>query len=305
MTVASIDIGTNTVLLLISEVDIQSKKISTILNEYRMPRIGKALKPGNPISDEKITALFSVLDEYWKIIKEHKCEEVIISATNAFRIASNAMQIIKKINKKYNADVNIISGEEEAEYAFLGAISSFNSLQSALVIDIGGGSTEIIYGKKNKIKFRKSFQIGSVSGTEKYLLHSPPLQNEILNLKEKINTTFSELRNNFSPGIAIAIAGTPTTLVCMLKNLKDFDEAEVEKSSVSIGQLDELITALCKMNASEIKNRYGNVMRGREDIILAGAFILYGTMHILNLKEVKVSSRGIRYGAVFKYLNQL
>jgi exopolyphosphatase/guanosine-5'-triphosphate,3'-diphosphate pyrophosphatase len=305
MIVASIDIGTNTVLLLIAEVESAQNLFTPLLNEYRMPRIGKGLSFGESISDEKIDELLSVITEYDKIIKDYNCKEVIISATNAFRIASNANAIINLIKEILGYNVNVITGEEEAEYGFLGATSGMSNFSSALVIDIGGGSTEIIYGERKKMKFRKSFQIGSVSGTENYLINSPPTLEEANNLRNEIHQIFTELENKFVPDVSIAIAGTPTTLACMKQDLKEYDDLHVEGSYLSANDMHSLINDLIKLNSYKIRERYGKVMQGREDIILAGAIILSELMKLMNLDEVRVSSRGIRYGAVAKYIKRI
>ncbi|MEJ2195297.1 MAG: hypothetical protein P8X73_10640 [Ignavibacteriaceae bacterium] len=148
MIIASIDVGTNTVLLLLAEVNTSTKSLSTILNEYRMPRLGKNLKPGGNISNDKIEMLLSILTDYQKIIESHNTDNVIVTATNAFRIADNANEIIKQIKDKFGYNVNVISGETESEYAFYGAVPKSADNKLSLVIDIGGGSTELIIGSR-------------------------------------------------------------------------------------------------------------------------------------------------------------
>ena len=165
MTISSIDIGTNTILLLVAEADSKTRSIKTLVNEYRIPRIGKGLLQGKPVSLEKITALYNVLSEYKKIAEEYNSEKIIITATNAFRIASNANEIIRAIEDDLGFEINVVSGKDEAELAFLGAVGEFNDGLTNMVIDIGGGSTEIITGIQGRITFSNSFQMGVVSGT--------------------------------------------------------------------------------------------------------------------------------------------
>ena len=181
MTVASIDIGTNTILLLIAEVNLNSGDIKAVKNLQSIPRIGKGLKEDNPMPDENVGRMFDVLTKYSKKIKKYKCEKVLLTGTNALRIASNKNDIIKEIKNQFGYDLYIISGKEEAKYSYFGAISGHNDKQKYLVIDIGGGSTEIIYGKGNEIIFSKSFHIGVVSGTESYLVSDPPSEKQIKN----------------------------------------------------------------------------------------------------------------------------
>ena len=115
MIVTSIDIGTNTVLLLIAEIDKKTGMITPIRNEYKMPRIGYGVKSSGIISDEKIELLLDVLSGFDKIIKQYDCNKILVTGTNAFRIASNSDLIIDKVVKRFGYRLKIISGVEEAE----------------------------------------------------------------------------------------------------------------------------------------------------------------------------------------------
>lgn len=302
MNVASIDIGTNTVILLIAEADCSNNSLKPLHNEYRMPRIGKGLLPGGAISEEKLNLLYSILIEYKTIIEKYGCETILVTATNAFRLASNSNEISNRIKEKFNFDVNTISGEVEAEFAFLGALSGTEIAGSTLVIDIGGGSTELITGNRSEIIFKHSYPIGSVIATENYLKHSPPLPDDIEKLELKLEGIFKGMTEKSKPDEVIAIAGTPTTLACMVKGLREFEEAEIDGSDLTAIDLQNLISEMKNLLPEQIKNNYGNVLSGREDIILGGAIILKKIMRIIDVDKVIVSSRGIRYGAIINYL---
>lgn len=303
MIIASIDIGTNTVLLLIAKVEINSGKITPLKNEHRMPRIGQGTKKSRVISSEKLQQLFAVLDEYHKIIRKFNCEQVIVTGTNAFRMADNTPSIIKEMKNVFGYNLNVISGEEEAEYAYFGAVSELGGSSNSAVVDIGGSSTEIIIGEGSKIISKKSLQLGSVSATEQFLMHSPPLKSEIEDLKSEILKSFSVFDSREIPKQAIAIAGTATTLACMNLGLKEFDEDKVTNTIITFQDLKKLIAELGHLTPLEIIGKYGSVMVGREDIIFAGAYILFQFMESLRIENIKVSTRGIRYGAIVNFLN--
>jgi exopolyphosphatase / guanosine-5'-triphosphate,3'-diphosphate pyrophosphatase len=305
MTIASVDIGTNTVLLLIAEVDSSTNKIVPLINEYRMPRIGQGTKLSEVISREKLTLLYEVLNEYKSIINRYNCEKIILTGTNAFRLASNTFDVIKEIKKSFDFDLTVISGEEEAEYAYLGTISNLDSTDNLIVIDIGGSSTEIIHGNSYKILSKNSLQLGSVSGTEQFLKSSPPLKTEIENFNREIINQFSAIEKKIASKQVIAIAGTATTIACMKLGLKEFEEDLVDRSPISIQDMKTIIDELSFLKTNEILKKYGSVMTGREDIIFAGAFILFQFMKHFSLEKIKVSTRGIRYGAIVKYLNNM
>lgn len=302
MTIASIDIGTNTVLLLVAEVDSVTRKIIPLHNEHRMPRIGQGTKQAGIISQNKLTLLYDVLKEYDSIIQRYNCDKVLLTGTNAFRMASNANEIIKEIKKSFNYDLKVISGEEEAEYAYFGAISDLDDHSFSMVTDIGGSSTEIILGEGLNIIFKKSLQIGSVSATEQYFKNAPPTREELDNFSADLKRLFTTLDRTIIPKKVIAIAGTATTLACMKLGLKEFKEKKVEKSRITIQDMRNIIGELSSITASDILDRYGPVMKGREDIILAGSFILYHFMEYFGIDNIIVSTRGIRYGAIVKYL---
>lgn len=304
MIVASIDIGTNTVLLLIAKVEPNSDKITPLQNEYRMPRIGQETKKTGLIGPEKLKLLFSVLDEYDKIIRKFNCEKVIVTGTNSFRMASNTPTIIEEMKNIFSYDLNVISGEVEAKYAYLGAISGLKDPSHSAVIDIGGSSTEIIVGEGNRIISKRSLQLGSVSATEQFLMHSPPLKAEIENLKMEIHKSFSVIDAKEIPKQLIAIAGTATTLACMNLEIKIFDEDKVKDSTITIEDIIKLIEELEYLSPQKILDKYGSVMNGREDIIFAGAYILFQFMESFRIENVKVSTRGIRYGAIVNYFKQ-
>jgi len=302
MIVASIDIGTNTVLLLIAKVESNTCKLTPLVNEYRMPRIGQGTKISGLIAEQKIKMLLSVLDEYQKIISNFKCEKVIVTGTNAFRMARNRASIKKLIEDFYGYELNVISGKKEAEFAYLGAISELQDKPLISVIDIGGSSTEIIFGRGNEIISKDSLQIGSVVANENFLLHTPPLQSEIKDLEVEVNKLISKIELIESPKKAIAIAGTATTAACMVLGIKEFQETSVNNFMVGRHTLFKLLEDLYGLSSKEILLKYGNVMEGREDLILAGIIILYQFMKSCDFENVTVSTRGIRYGAIIDYL---
>lgn len=300
MIVASIDIGTNTVLLLIAKVDVVTKSIIPIFNSYKMPRIGRGIKQSGKINADSISRLFTVLSELKTIIYKFNCDTILLSGTNAFRIASNAEELIELIKNELGFDVDVISGEEEAEFAYLGATSGLKDKTLVSVIDIGGSSTEMITGIGTKIISQTSLQIGSVTLTEEYLKILPPEKSVMDKLKEEIKLHFKQFGKNLIADKIIAVAGTATTIACMKLGLKEFDECFLENFTLNITDLKDLISKISQLSATEILKSYGAIMKGREDIILAGAIILEQLMKFYEVNSVIVSTRGIRYGAIVK-----
>ncbi len=306
MTVASIDIGTNTILLLIAEVNLKQGNIKTLENFYKIPRIGKGLLHENPVPEENLKRMFDVLTEYSEIINKYNCEKVIVTGTNALRIASNTPSIIREIKEKFEYELNVVSGKDEAKLSYLGAVNDYHQNKNLLVIDIGGGSTEIIFGTDSNIHFSKSYPFGVVTLTEKFFESVPPAKKDIANFIEHLQDFLNEVSNNVGKiETGIAIAGTPTTLACIKLKLKDYDEDLVEGSTLSKEELQNFVEELSKLNSEEIIQKYSSIVKGREDVLFAGTIILSEIIKCLNLHEVKVSTKGIRYGAIVNWINLL
>ncbi len=301
MIVSSIDVGTNTVILLVAEVDKNANKIIPLYNEQRIPRIGRNLKNGSEISADKIKELFRIIHDYKIIIDDFKSERNFLTATNALRIASNGKEIIDRIISEFNIEAQIVNGDTEAELSFLGATFEYDDTKNSLVIDIGGGSTEIIYGRRTNIEFKKSTHIGVVSAKENFLRSDPPLPKEMSNLLTKLDGLFKEFPvEKLTSNKAIAIAGTPTTLAAIKENLIEFDEDKIEGHILYKNDIKDLIEEISRLTSDEILMKFKSVVRGREDVILAGTIILFFVMDKFGLEKVKVSTKGIRYGRIVK-----
>ena len=145
--------------------------------------------------------------------------------------------------------------------------------------------------------------MGAVNTTEKFIKNNPPTVGEINNIKEKLKNTFEELMERIPAGTeAVAVAGTPTSLSAMMQGLKTYEENKVEGSPLFINELDEMVRNLSSLTSQEILEQYGDVVKGREDVITAGSVILRIIAEILQVKKYTVSGRGIRYGTVVEYL---
>lgn len=303
MIIASIDIGTNTVLLLIAEVDTVTGSIIPLLNDYRLPRIGKGLKQGMPVSSDKVETLINILADFKIKAEKYKCDKIIATATNALRIASNSEIIISIVKEKTGIDIEVIHGDEEAFFSYLGASGGLINSKRTIVIDIGGGSTEIVIGFEDNIKYKRSFHIGAVAAAEAFLKHAPPLNSEMENFNNNLELIFDDLKKeNFDFDQAIAIAGTPTTLAAIKMNLSKFDEELIEGSTINFSELSVLTDKLKLLTPEQILSDFKEVVKGREDVLLSGSCILLYLCGILRIDEVIVSTRGIRYGAIVNFI---
>lgn len=304
MRIASIDIGTNTVLLLIVEVNNYNLKV--LREEFRIPRIGKDISSLKHINIDSIEKLKSIIKEYNSICKEYKVDKIFCVGTAPFRQAMNSLEVINEIYESTGIKIKVLSADEEAQLTFIGGISSFHNVLNSeyfMVIDIGGGSTELILGTSNNILIKKSYPIGAVILRDKFFYSFPytfPLQ-KIINFLTEVFLDINEFEKQNA--IGIAVSGTPTTLASIKLGLTRFNESLVDKLPLEIEFLKEFIQISYNISPLEVLKQFPSVVPGREDVILPGAIILYFLMDKLNLPQIFTSIRGVRYGVIFKELN--
>ncbi len=216
------------------------------------------------------------------------------------------MEIIEKINTNLQLQVNVISGNEEARLTLLGAIFDLKKDKTYAVIDIGGGSTEIIIGTKDRILTDCSLPLGVVSLTEKYFQTNPPIYSEIENLRIDIQNQLAKMVNHI-PYFhkVIAVAGTPTTLACIKKGLERYDESVIEGEILTHKEIKSFSKNLSTMSSEKIKKAFQSIVEGREGVLLAGVILLDEIMSHIHTNEVIVSAKGVRYGAIYDFLNKL
>ncbi len=302
MNIASIDIGTNTILLLIAKI-VNNNDIMPLLNVYRMPRIGEGLINSGLIKEEKINLMIDVLNEYKEICKKYNCDKIILFATQAMRAAKNNTDIIKKVLDNTGLSIEIIPGQTEAQLSFNGAVAAFKSVNSnKVVIDIGGGSTEIIYGNSEKIIYSNSFKFGVVTLTESLLTEIPYSEFQIKDLYNYVNANCVIPFSTEQSTSVIAISGTPTSLSCMKQLVFKYSDEVVENTTLDKDELDKLINDLSILTPQQALAKYGQVLVGRSDVILAGAIILQIIREKLNASKIIVSTQGLRHGIIYNYL---
>lgn len=304
MKIASIDIGTNTILLLVSK--IINDTIIPIKEEYRIPRIGRDLLSKSEISKEAILDLILVLNDYKRICYEYEVDNIICFGTAPFRKAKNTKEVLQIVKNATGINVIILSEIEEAFYTFLGGVSNYSEFKDRkkfLVVDIGGASTEITLGCINEIYYMKSFPIGAVILKDMYF-NNFPYKSPPSGVYEFLSKLLSELKyiQQINDYIPVAVAGTPTTISAIKIGLNDFIESKVDKTIIDLDFLSQLIHNMYIMPSSDILKHYPSIVKGREDVILPGAIILKYLMETINIKKINVSVRGVRYGIILKNL---
>lgn len=292
MKIAGIDIGTNTILMSIADYSRGFLKI--IRDEQSIARLGQDLDKTGLICEEAIDRAVKILENYNKICKQTQVDLIRAAGTSALRDAKNSKEVIKILSDTLEHPIEIISGSEEAYLSFLGTIEGE---YESIVVDIGGGSTEIIYGKQDKIYNHISLQLGAVRLTENFLLPHPPPKENILLAQNHIINLLNSFNFEIKSGKLYAVAGTPTTLAAISLSLKDFERDKVHLYELTFDKVNELLEILLKTEIEDIVQKFG-VNPLRADVISAGALILKLIMEKLNKTIAIVSVNGLRIGLI-------
>lgn len=318
MSKAIIDIGTNTMLLLIADLNPGDYSVKTIADIQRIPRLGKGIDSERNLSPETFTKAALVLKEYKEIITLNGADKIIATATSFLRDAGNKHEFIKSIKKENGIKIELLSGSEEARWTFIGGI--FDKLGSAInkkricTIDIGGGSTEISVAKMPR-KFHKdniyrisgekikshSIDVGSVRIYERFFKKQPPAQSDITLAAELIKNELGNLDFDFTDSYLVGLAGTITTLAAMNLNLNKFESDKVDNLCLKLDDIRGLYDVLSKKSEKELL-KMGDYMEGRSDIIFPGVLILKIFMEMFKFNDVIVSTKGLRYGILLREL---
>lgn len=300
---ASIDIGTNTVLLLVAE--IRNGKPSVLHEEQRIPRLGRGVDASKNLDPDSVERVLDALRVYRELIRNRypDVSQVAVTATSAVRDAGNRAKFISRVKEETGFDVTVLDGYEEAEYTFAGAMSVL-PLSRAAVIDIGGGSTEIALGENGNLLDRQSLDMGSVRFTERYLKQDPPAAGEMEECAAAVRKMLAgrPFERGSTPGkpSLVGVAGTVTSLAYMDAGLDTYRPERLNGYRLPAGTVGGWIERLSGMTAGEIETEYPDVMKGRADVITGGLIILRGFMEYHSFREVTVSTGGIRHGSLLK-----
>ncbi len=301
MKYASIDIGTNAVLMLIVEIDIDNC-ISDIFDLSTITRLGEGLKEKGQLDIKAMERTFSALEKYKNIIYKNNVSKVFCVGTSALREAENSEFFLKTVKENLNLNIEVISEEKEAYYTYL-SVKYDETIKEDdfIIIDIGGGSTEIITGNDNGLFDFVSLPVGSVKLTEMFVKHNPPLESELFLLEDHVKSLLKEIPFDGRKKILIGTAGTITTLAAIVLDLDIFDKDRIHTLKISLLKIDMVIDSIRKIEISRRSSIKG-MEQGREDILLQGIILLREIMLYFGADHVTVSVKGGRYGVLYDRL---
>lgn len=298
MPTAVIDIGTNTLLLLIID-----EAMQPIVDLCRFGRLGRGLDATGRLAEDAIAGSLAICRAYRQVMDEHGVARPIVIATQAMREAKNAADFIGPAEQILNAKIEVIAGRREAELAATAVARTFPEFAASryLVVDVGGGSTELITVDSGRVLSEVSVPIGVVRMTERHLKHDPPTAAEIVALDADIDHHLAALALPHAVPV-IGTAGTATTLAAIKLGLAHYDAAAVTGLRLAPGAAYELRARLLAATVAERKAIAG-MEPARADVIAAGAAIFARIVRRIDAPVLITCDRGIRWGVAYEQLS--
>jgi exopolyphosphatase/guanosine-5'-triphosphate,3'-diphosphate pyrophosphatase len=325
--IATIDVGTNTILLLVVELS-GAGTFGVLTDRAEIARLGEGVDRTRSLSAAGVERALAVLREYVHTCRNLGVEEISASGTSALRDALNAKSFLARLKHELKLDLRVLSGPEEAAYSYLAVQKGLSiDARDVLVVDVGGGSTEFIWASDGKMHGLASLDLGSVRLTERYLPSDPVRKEECERLIQAVDQSVNKLladwgglrpfdfaqgrqpqddpdrtaRGEGTRTIMVGIAGTFTTLSAVQMGLTHYSHSEVHGSRLGRAEVERQIELYRGKTVAERKAITGLEPK-RADVILAGALAIERIMRLFGFDEVIVSDQGIRYGLLYERL---
>jgi exopolyphosphatase/guanosine-5'-triphosphate,3'-diphosphate pyrophosphatase len=293
---AAIDIGSNTILLLIGRITAEGA-LEVVLDCGKTTRLGKGLQEEGKLDPVSVQTSIDCLQGFYFLCQKEGVEEIAAVGTNALRLARDAEQFIQHVRQKCSISLRVIDEAEEAILSFLSVQKDPRMPRDAVVIDVGGGSTEYIFrhDKGPSYPMRTiSLPLGAVSLTEKYVNHDPPSSDEVTKLRHEIEKALLSIPITLA-GELVGVGGTVATLGSMHRGLDKFNQERIHGLQLTIDELTSWVKKLQEKNLARRKKIKG-LPHERADIIFAGAMIILSSMERLGKETIYISCHGLRYG---------
>lgn len=304
--VAAIDCGTNSIRLLVADVDPSTGELVELDRRMEIVRLGQGVDCTGRLAPEALERTFAACRQYAAVIEEHGARRIRFVATSASRDAENRDEFVRGVLEILGVEPEVISGGQEAEFSFTGATKELagrdHLAKPYLVVDIGGGSTEFVVGDDH-VRAARSVDIGCVRMTERHLVRDgvvtdPPAPAQIDAIRADIDAAL-DLAEESVPltgaGTLVGLAGTVTTLAAIALGLDAYDSEAIHHSRISFDQVQEITGRLLGSTHAE-RAAIGAMHPGRVDVITSGALILLAVMKRTGAREVVVSEHDILDG---------
>jgi len=296
---AAVDVGTNSVLLLVAERG-PDGVVRPVREEAEITRLGRGVDRTALLSPEGITATLEVLERYAALAREAGARALVVTATSAARDARNGAEFLDRARERTGAAVEILSGAEEARLSYLAVAQDFAEdagEAGLLAIDVGGGSTEFVHGRGRTVLFRTSLDIGSVRLTERCVRSDPPTPPEQEAVRAAVREALANLPG-FPVGVrVVGVAGTVTSLFALAHGIQPYDASRVHGGWLSLEDVEGVRERLCSVPLA-VRRTLPGMQPKRADVLPAGALLFETALHHLGATGARVSDRGLRWGVL-------
>jgi exopolyphosphatase/guanosine-5'-triphosphate,3'-diphosphate pyrophosphatase len=293
--VAVIDIGSNSTRLLVA--DVEDGRVTPIDRRSTVTRLGRGVDLSGRLAAEAIEAACAAVDPYVATMQELGAERVDAIATSAVRDAANGGAFIAELRERFALSARVLDGDEEARLTYIGATSEHFPEVPTVVIDIGGGSTELIVGEGREIEWHVSLQAGVVRHSERHLVSDPPTPAELDALAGDLRGLIDAATVEAPAATAgIAVAGTPTSLAAIELELDPYDPKRVHGHVLELPNIQRMLSTLASAPLSR-RAEIPGLHPDRAPTIVAGVVTLVEVMRAFDLERITVSEHDILYGA--------
>jgi len=291
MRVAAVDLGTNSTRLLVAEVE--DGRVTEVVRRLAITRLGEGVDEHHELHPAPIARVHAVLDGYAREAETLGAERTLAVATSAVRDASNGRDFLGGLGSRYGWVTRLLNGDEEAELTFRGVTSDRSLETDTLMVDIGGGSTELLVGGPAGVSFATSLQAGCVRLTERFLATDPPTAGEL----EAAGDHIRALLPTLTVESAIGVAGTITTVAAIDLGFDEYDPARIHGHRISRAAADRVLADLSVLPLTQREGVPG-LEPARAPVIVGGLVVLREVMARYGLEEIEASERDILHGAV-------
>lgn len=305
MILAAIDVGTNSVKLLVARVE--RSRVRPLLQKVVITRLGEGLGKRSTISHVAALRTLDTLAEFKRLAEEKGAERIAVVGTRALRAARNARNFVLRCRSELGETLSVLSEKEEARLAFMGSLSA-GTRRTALVVDIGGGSVQMTLGTRRGPEWYSSAPLGAVVLTERHLHHDPPDPMELIELRADILARLEPhlvrfaaqaKRSTLTQARLVGVGGTVATLAAIDARLRHVEPDRIHGRTLTAERVLQWVHRLEVMSAED-RLRVPGMQPGREDIIIAGAYVLSEIIPSFGAQTVVVSAAGLRHGLVLE-----
>jgi exopolyphosphatase/guanosine-5'-triphosphate,3'-diphosphate pyrophosphatase len=290
--VASVDLGTNSTRLLVA--DVEGERLEEVVRKLTITRLGEGVDERRRLLPVPIARVRNCLSEYRRELEELGATRTLAIATSAVRDAENGEAFLGEIEWSYGFTTRLLRGEEEAAMMYRGVTAGRPVVEDTLLVDIGGGSTELVLGSDGGPAASASLDVGCVRVSERFLSTDPPTRQEI----DAAAAFVRSILPRYDARHAVGVAGTVTTLATLDLGLDEYDPERTHGHRIPLASVERELERLAAMTLAE-RLEVPGIEPGRAPVIVAGLVVLREIMKAYGLEEIEVSERDILHGAAY------